>query len=115
MGADVSGTREKMNHSKPRILHLTIKFRWFKEIAEGRKPREFREIKDYWTKRLCNPDGTAKVFDQIHIRNSYSKDKPFMRLRWNGWEIQTYGGNDCYALDATDIIEIRNYSDYNPQ
>ena len=93
---------------KKRILHLTIKYKWFVEIAEGRKPYEFREVKPYWTKRLFNSDGTAKEFDEIHIRNGYTMDRPFIRSQWWGFHIRSYDNGECYAIDVGDIIEVRS-------
>ena len=86
-------------------LHLTIKLKWFKEIASGIKPYEFREVKPYWTKRLFNKNKTVKEFDEIHIRNGYTLDRPFMRLKWHGF---TFRLND-YAIRVHDIIEVKNF------
>ena len=33
-------------------ITTTIKREWLREIAAGRKPIEYREIKPYWTRRL---------------------------------------------------------------
>jgi len=35
------------------ILHLTLKKKWFDMIKSGVKTEEYREIKDYWVRRLC--------------------------------------------------------------
>ena len=35
-----------------KILHLTLKKQWFEKILSGEKKEEFREIKEYWNKRL---------------------------------------------------------------
>jgi hypothetical protein len=35
-------------------LHLTLKKQWWDMIASGEKLEEYREIKPYWTSRLCN-------------------------------------------------------------
>jgi len=56
-----------------RILHLTLKKKWFDMIASGEKREEYREMKPYWHKRLNN-----KSYDAIHFRNGYSKDAPNM-------------------------------------
>ena len=34
------------------VLHLTLKKYWFDMIKSGIKKEEYREIKDYWVKRL---------------------------------------------------------------
>lgn len=35
-----------------KVLHLTLKKKWFDMIASGEKKEEYREIKDFWAKRL---------------------------------------------------------------
>lgn len=35
-----------------KILHLTLKKKWFDLIAQEKKTIEFRELKPYWEKRL---------------------------------------------------------------
>ena len=35
-----------------RILRLTLKRKWFDMIASGEKLEEYREVKDYWVRRL---------------------------------------------------------------
>ena len=34
------------------ILHLVLKHKWFEQISLGLKDIEYREINDYWTKRI---------------------------------------------------------------
>lgn len=92
-----------------KILHLTIKYKYFKLIAEGRKPLEYREMKPYWTKRIMKNLFETKDFDEIHIRNGYSLDKPFMRIKWNGMVLKEYKEKICFAIDVSEIIEIINY------
>lgn len=35
-----------------KVLHLTLKKKWFDMIASGEKPEEYRDIKPYWASRL---------------------------------------------------------------
>lgn len=37
-----------------KILHLTLKKKWFDMIKSGLKTEEYREIKDYWVRRLIS-------------------------------------------------------------
>jgi hypothetical protein len=62
-----------------KILHLTLKKRYFDKIAAGIKKEEYREIKPYWTKRL-----EGKTFDEILFKNGYSKNARSMRVKWLG-------------------------------
>ena len=65
-----------------RILHLTLYRKWFDKIACGEKTEEYRNAeKPYWCRRL-----SGKTFDEVHFRNGYGKDKPFMRLECLGIE-----------------------------
>ena len=38
---------------KQETLHLFLKDKWFDMIASGEKKEEYREIKQYWIRRLC--------------------------------------------------------------
>ncbi len=74
-----------------RILHLTLKKKWFDMIASGEKPEEYREIKLYWNIRLlenfygimpANPE--FQMFDAVHFKNGYSKQAPEMAFEFLG-------------------------------
>lgn len=58
-----------------RVLHLTLKKKWFDMIASGEKREEYREMKPYWHKRL-----RSQKYDAIHFRNGYSKNAPAMTV-----------------------------------
>ena len=51
------------------VLHLTLKRHWFNMILSGEKKDEYREIKEYWVKRLidvldpCGMEGA--VFEEM--------------------------------------------------
>ncbi|MCP5019741.1 MAG: ASCH domain-containing protein [Ketobacter sp.] len=57
-----------------KILHLTLKRKWFDLIASGEKRYEYREDKQYWRTRLLCECGNFRKFDIIRFRNGYSKD-----------------------------------------
>lgn len=97
-----------------KILHLTLKKKWFDMIASGEKKEEYREIKPYWTNRLTyhefHPEISCvnslkdcilydseskyktgvfrKDYDVISFRNGYSKDAPTIEVECRGI---TYG------------------------
>ena len=68
------------------ILHLTIKKEWFNLISKGEKTEEYREIKDYYLKRLLkcekrcirkeNCDGcpciSFKEFQSVMLHEGYN-------------------------------------------
>lgn len=63
----------------PKVLHLTLKKKWFDMIAEGIKDEEYREVKDYWEKRLVDKD-----YDVICFRNGYNKNAPEVTVEFKG-------------------------------
>lgn len=69
------------------MLRLPIKEKYFGQIDRNEKLEEYREIKEYWTKRfitagLLNADGTpsGKVVE-VSVRNGYGKNAPEIRAR----------------------------------
>lgn len=63
-----------------KILHLTLKKKWFDMIASGYKTEEYREIKPYWQKRLK----LGNNYDVIIFRNGYSTDAPKITVECKG-------------------------------
>jgi len=84
------------NMKKPKypvlnVLYLPIKKRWFDMIASGEKKQEYREIKDYWCKRLTDNflfvngvDIKLKQFDFVCFRNGYQSDAPELWVACKG-------------------------------
>jgi hypothetical protein len=66
-----------------KILHLTLKGKWFDLILKGEKKIEYREIKPYWTKRLFD-NGKENKFDYVVFRNGYTKNSPTMKVEFLG-------------------------------
>ena len=80
-----------------KVLHLTLKKKWFDMVGPD-KPEEYREIKRYWIKRLCNEfeydigasmDKVVKEFDVVEFKNGYGKNDPVKRFKWDGVEMRT--------------------------
>lgn len=86
------------------ILHLTLKKKYFVEIAGGEKPYEYRLVKPYWTKRL-----EGRHFDEVHFRLGYARDAPFMRIEVRGIEQAMFQGALNYKIILGRILEVRNY------
>lgn len=84
-----------------KILHLTLIKQWFDKIASGEKTEEYRDYKEYWIKRL------SKDFDEIHFRNGYSKDCPFMRVEYKGKRLTQRHGKTVFALKLGRVLEVR--------
>lgn len=93
-----------------KVLHLTLKKKWFDMIASGEKQEEYREIKSYWSSRLLESykdrdgfifDGKdqlnwfthtdtpkLKEFDIIRFKNGYAKDAPSMDIDCLGIKVK---------------------------
>lgn len=89
-----------------RILHLNLKKKWFMMIAKGIKTEEYREIKDYWIKRLKDmslqePFHAFKDFDKIVFKNGYSKNAPTMIVEFKG--IRVGKGEVDWGADGNTI------------
>ena len=65
-----------------RILHLTLKKKWFDFIKTGEKKLEYREDKPYWRKRLLDDKGFPKMFDIVRFRNGYAKNSPVVDVEF---------------------------------
>ena len=92
-----------------RILHLTLKKKFFDMVASGEKLEEYRAIKMYWWKRLvecgeCYRDLSDslndvlapadewkmikhKNYDAVEFKNGYSKTAPTILVEFKGLEI----------------------------
>jgi hypothetical protein len=62
-----------------RVLHLTLKKKWFDMIASGEKKEEYRERKPFWHRRL-----NFQTYDVVEFRNGYGKKVPMMRFDLKG-------------------------------
>lgn len=84
-----------------KILHLTLKRKWFEMIAAGEKKEEYREIKPYWISRLTRHEyhsyGQLELikalrrketfrrdYNIVQFRNGYSKNSPTMKVELLG-------------------------------
>lgn len=83
-----------------KVLHLTLRKKWFDMIASGEKTEEYREIKPYWEKRFF-----SKGYDLVHFRNGYSKNSPSMTFELSNISIKrgqtewgAYPGKKYYVL-----------------
>ncbi|MEA1909573.1 MAG: ASCH domain-containing protein [Patescibacteria group bacterium] len=88
-----------------KILHLTLKKKWFDQIAEGKKIVEYREVKPYWNKRL-----KGKKFDEIYFRNGYSSSAPFMKVECKGINIrkvQILNDKPYYCIALGKVLELK--------
>ncbi len=88
-----------------RVLHLTLKKKWFDMIASGQKREEYREMKPYWHKRL------SKQYDVIRFRNGYAPTSPTVTVELreilSGFGIIEWGapaGQKVYILRLGNVL-----------
>lgn len=104
-----------------KILHLTLKKKWFDMILSGEKKEEYREIKPYWAKRLLwtieESDDEREGFEQydaVEFRNGYSKDAPTMLVECKGISVgignPAWGAPEhpVFIIKLGKILEIKN-------
>lgn len=110
-------------------LHLTLKKKWFDMILSGEKKEEYREVKDYWMKRLagldgcgtsynftilCNNENKCKHYDVIVFKNGYSKNAPTIKIECKGIEVKEgkkqWGAPNyrVFSIKLGKIIETSN-------
>ena len=92
-----------------RVLHLTLKKKWFDLILSGEKTEEYREIKPFWDVRL------TPEYDVIKFRNGYRKVAPEMTVEFKG-KFRGYGNitlgapknKMVFILKLGKILETKN-------
>jgi hypothetical protein len=87
------------------ILHLTLLRNYFDAIANGDKVEEYRIRSIYWVTRLKD-----RHYDEVHFRNGYRKDSPFMRVEFKGiTEKQHSGYGPVFAIQLGKVLEVSNH------
>jgi hypothetical protein len=106
-----------------KVLHLTLKRKWFDLIASGEKKEEYRDIKMYWATRLQNGfpstygiDRSAspdwKEYDYIHFTDGYNRPRA-INVKFEGvqfgegkpeWGAEQ--GKNYFVIKLGDIIPI---------
>ena len=118
-GADVSSSLAPlvMQVILMKILHLTLKKKWFDLIASGKKTVEYREDKPYWQKRLLDGED-PKTFDIIRFKNGYGNvptmDVEFKGIAFSGpeWCIPANGEvltGDTIVIKLGNVLSITNH------
>lgn len=62
---------------EPKILHLTLKAKWYDLIASGEKKEEYRDLKEYWANRLTSGIMCDSVGGWLHNIDSNVSFKKF--------------------------------------
>lgn len=91
-------------------LRLTLNKKWFDLILLGVKTEEYREIKDYWSRRLTIETGSEptafefKKFDQIEFKNGYRPDSPTFTIECKGIKIGR--GNPDWGAEPAKLYYV---------
>lgn len=104
---------------KKKVLKLTLKRKWYNLIAIGAKREEYREIKEYWLKRLFDVQSpmiakysfgdvglTPKDYTHVLFRLGYKKNAPTMEFQITDIDINR-GDNRMGAPIDQDVIIIK--------
>jgi hypothetical protein len=86
-----------------RILQMNSSKHCFAELASGRRREEIRPCSPFWHSRL-----EGREYDEIHFRNGYGKDAPFMRVEFGEVELRLVEGEPCYAIRLGRVLEVRH-------
>lgn len=109
-----------------RVLHLSLKAKWYDMIEIGVKTEEYREVKPYWIKRLCNEFYTdercitclgehcldclhkfnryeCKHFDAVCFSYGYTKRKMVFEIK----EISIGKGNPKWGAPDKEVFVIK--------
>lgn len=107
--------------SEQKILHLTLKKKWFDMILSGDKKEEYREVKNYWIHRLTQIFTDVSdpiypiVYSHIVFKNGYGKNAPEVIIECKGisigyakpeWSDNWQG--DVFVIKLGEIISTIN-------
>lgn len=108
--------------SDKKILKLTLKKKWFDMILSGEKKEEYREIKEYWSKRLVStsysavtfkgvmelalPNDFFKHFTHIEFTNGYGANMPRILIECKGIK-KGYGETKWGAVEDIEYFIIK--------
>ena len=86
-------------------LDLSLTYKWFDLIASGDKKEEYRELKDFYKKRLTNLDGSFKNYNYVKFHRGQGSPVT-MTVEYRGVSIG-YGNPDWGAPEDREVYIIR--------
>ena len=92
-------------------LYLIVTKDVWDRIVSGSKVVEYREVTDYWTKRILNRD-----YKYMRITNGYgNKTRPYRLYKYVGATRVMVGDTQHYSIPISEelIIESRDYVNDN--
>jgi len=85
-----------------KVLSLVLKGKWFRMIESGIKTEEYRNITNYWQKRL-----SKYTFDAVVFYHGYSKGRPEMTFRIESIIHGDFGKTEWGAESCTRYFVIK--------
>ena len=107
---DIVG-KVKENIAQQDTLYLIVIKEVWDRIVSGSKVVEYREVTDYWTKRILNRD-----YKYMRITNGYgNKTRPYRLYKYVGATRVMVGDTQHYSIPISEelIIESRDYVNDN--
>ena len=85
-----------------RVLDLSLTYHWYDEIESGRKAVEYREMSDYWCKRLRGCDGNCRnyLYPSCNTCKQYDPSIKFDAVRFHRGQ----GGKQTMMFECARII-----------
>lgn len=90
--------------AKLSILHLVLVRKWFAQIVEGTKTKEYRQATLYWKRRL-----EGKDYDVIQFRNGYATKAPVMLVEYRGLRKQGRGHSAEYVIRLGRVLKVKRW------
>ena len=85
----------------PFCLRLSLKTKWFEMTKAGIKTEDYREINDYWIKRLCFKPEMGSVLD-------YPENRRYGNLVIRNFDINTMTLGYPKANDTERILNLKH-------
>lgn len=79
------------------VLRLNLKAKWYEMIESGEKKEEYREIKEYWTKRLSN-----KKYDIVKFVYGYTRRTMMFHIK----SIEESTGKEEWGAEKGEIYYV---------
>lgn len=88
-------------------LFLILHKKWFDQIKAGEKKKEFREVTEYWRRRI-----EGRQYSCIIFQNGYAKNAPRVTVQYKGYSItqltHEHFKNNPVTVYALKLGEILN-------
>lgn len=92
---------------KNKVLYLPLKKEWFEMIKSGEKNEEYREVKEYWKKRLSKHE-----YEYVELTLGYPKSDDFeKRIRFKIKSIKIGTGIEHFGAEPHKLYYVIKLGD----